>query len=188
MIQRGSSPNYWYECHHDPSILTQQTNEWRHVAQADWCGDWNSQLPPPPPGTLPAVSRVIATDVAATNSAVGIMMGFGSTFTITPVKTGRIACIIGGCCANDTANGGLNISGWQGTGTPPAYGAAPGGTAFADTQKYYMQAAKDVSGFTIIGGAVGLTLNTAYWFDLSIAAIGGGNASVTDVQCLIWEL
>jgi hypothetical protein len=187
MIQRGSSPNLWYECHHDPYTQTPQTNTWRQVLLADWCGDWNSQLPPPPPGTLPAISKVVP-DPAATNSVADIMMGFGPTFTLTPVKTGRIAVIIGGTCGNDTANGGLNITGRQGSGTPPVYGAAAIGTQISTIQKYFMTSAKDVSGFTIIGGAVGLILNTAYWFDLSIYAVGGGNANVADVQCLIWEL
>jgi hypothetical protein len=51
-----------------------------------------------------------------------------------------------------------------------------------------MSNARDVAGFTVIGGFVGLADGTPVWFDLSIAATGGGRASVTDVQCLIWEL
>jgi hypothetical protein len=45
-----------------------------------------------------------------------------------------------------------------------------------------------VAGFTVIGGFTGLTDLQAVWFDVSIAATGGGNASVADTQCLLWEL
>ena len=138
---------------------------------------------------LPAISK-IATNPADTNSTTEVTMGLGNVFTITPVQTGRVAIVVGGTCANDSVNGGLNITGRYGTGTtPPANGAA-GATfgVWSTTQHYYMSNARDIAGFTVIGGFVGLTDGTPVWFDLSIAATGGGRASVTDVQCLIWEL
>jgi len=39
-VQRGADPNFWQECHFDPSIITPQTNTWRRVEQTDWCGQW----------------------------------------------------------------------------------------------------------------------------------------------------
>jgi hypothetical protein len=118
------------------------------------------------------------------------MQGLGllSGFVITPVRTGRIAAMVTGCCANSAANGGLNITGRHGTGTAPANGAAVSGAVWSTTQHYFMTSAKDVSGFTIIGGNPGLALNVATWWDVSIAATGGGTATLTDVQCLLWEL
>ena len=55
-------------------------------------------------------------------------------------------------------------------------------------QSYFMTSARDVSGFTVIGGNPGLALNVPVWFDVSIAATGGGTATLTDVQCLLFEL
>jgi hypothetical protein len=55
-------------------------------------------------------------------------------------------------------------------------------------QSYFMTSARDVSGFTVIGGNPGLALNVPVWFDVSIAATGGGTATITDVQGLLFEL
>lgn len=185
MIEHGADPNFWYECHHDPTNQNPQTNTWRQIKQSDWCGMWSDTLPP---GQLAAVSKA-GTDPAATASTTEVMMGLGATFVITPVKTGRVAAIVGGTCANDSANGGLNITGRYGTGTAAANGAAATSyQVWSTTQKYFMTSAKDVSGFTVIGGFTGEPLGTPMWFDVSIAATGGGNASVADTQCLLWEL
>jgi hypothetical protein len=120
------------------------------------------------------------------------MMGLGlvAGFSITPIASGRVAAIIGGCCANSGANGGLHITGRYGSGTAPANGAAITGTTWSITQVYYMTSANDISGFTVIGGFnIGvLAAGTAYWFDVSISATGGGTVTITNVQSLLWEL
>jgi hypothetical protein len=136
------------------------------------------------------VASGVAVSPAGTASTAEVMMGLGAMvgFSVTPNRTGRVAAVISGCCANDSANGGLNITGRHGTGTAPANGDPASGLVWATTQHYYMANAKDVSGFTVIGGNPSLALNTPVWFDLSIAATGGGNATLADVQCLLWEL
>jgi hypothetical protein len=190
-MARACSSCIWFDaniCRFDPPNVGPNVSHWAIVQPTDWCSHWTDTDPSTPPPQLPAVSRIVA-DPATTASATAVMMGVGSTFAITPVSTGRIAAIVGGTCANSGANGGLDITGWQGSGTPPANGdAAPAGTQWSTTQSYFMANAKDVSGFTVIGGATGLPLNTPHWFDLAIAATGGGNASITDLQCLLFEL
>jgi hypothetical protein len=195
MPARACSTCIWFQptdapagiCRFNPPIVgANRFSQWAIVEQDDWCNQWTSTDPYPP--QLPTISRIVA-DPPGTGSTTAVLMGIGSTFTITPVLTGRIAAIVGGTCANSGANGGLNITGYQGSGTPPANGAAaPAGTVWSITQHYFMTGARDVSGFTVIGGATGLPLNVAHWFDIAVAATGGGTATVTDLQCLLWEL
>jgi hypothetical protein len=129
-------------------------------------------------------------DPTGTNSTAELMMGLGATFNITPVRTGRVAAIVAGVCQNNASNGGLTMTGRYGAGaTAPANGVAGAPYAVWSTQQhYYMQAASDVAGFTIIGGFVNESLGAPMWFDVSIAATGGGTASIADCQCLLWEL
>ena len=178
----------YYSCHESP--LTSE-NAWRDVAPTDWCGKWLAAgtLPPPPPPLLPVVSGV-APAPAGTASSSAVMMGLGSIagFSITPMRTGRIVAMLTGCCANSGANGGLSITGRHGTGTAPNNGDAASGALWSTTQDYYMTSARDVSGFTVIGGNPGLALNVPVWFDVAIAATGGGTATISDVQCLLFEL
>jgi hypothetical protein len=51
-----------------------------------------------------------------------------------------------------------------------------------------MTSARDVAGFTVIGGNPNLALGVPVWFDVSIAATSGGTVSITDVQSLLFEL
>ena len=196
-MARACSTCIWFQsngpndglCRVDRPTTGPNVSHWAIVQPGDWCSRWTDTDPtvaPPPP--FAAISAIVA-DPAGTTSTAAVLMGIGSTFTITPVRSGRIAAIVGGTCANSGANGGMNITGYQGSGTPPVNGAAaPVGTVWSTTQSYFMTSARDVSGFTVIGGATGLPLNTAHWFDLALAATGGGTATITDLQCLLFEL
>jgi hypothetical protein len=139
--------------------------------------------------TVPVTSGAVSAPTGTT-SATEVMMGRGSNvgFFITPTRTGRIVATIAGCMANNAANGGVTITGRFGTGTPPANGDAFTGTQWSTTQHFFQQSARDVSGFTVIGGNPNLTLGTPVWFDVSISATGGGTATVTDVQGLLFEI
>ena len=172
-------------CHDNPPVAD---NQWPIVQPGDWCGKWMLSGTPPPP-LMPVVSGV-ADAPAGTASTSGIMMGLGAVtgFSITPIRTGRIVAMITGCCANDSANGGINITGQHGTGNPPANGTAATGMLWSTTQVYYMSNARDIAGFTVVGGNPNLALGVTVWFDLSILATGGGNVTVTNVQCLLFEI
>ena len=137
----------------------------------------------------PAVSGFV-TAPTGTTSVTEVMMGLGSTagFFVTPIRTGRVVATVTGCVANNTANGGATVTGRFGTGSAPANGVAFTGTQWSTTQHFFMQAARDISGFTVTGGNASLTLGTQYWFDVSISATGGGTATVTDVQGLLFEI
>ena len=159
---------------------------WPVTGGNDWCGQFEST---PPAALMPVVSGVVPAP-APTAAVAAVMMGLGASqgFFITPNRTGRVVALITGCCANDSANGGLTVTGYHGTGAAPANGAAPSGALWSTTQHYFMAAAKDVSGFTVIGGNPSLALGVPVWFDVAVAATGGGNASITDVQGLLYEL
>ena len=177
-------------CHHNAPVGQAHSNFWTVTIASDWCAD-HTTVPvgatAPPP--LPVVSG-IASAPAGTTSTTEVMQGLGllTNFSITPVQTGRIIAMITGCCANSATSGGLNITGHHGTGTAPANGTPATGAVWSTTQHYFMTSARDVAGFTVIGGNPGLALNVPVWWDVSIAATGGGTATITDVQCLLWEL
>jgi len=195
-MARACSTCVWFQpngpndglCRVDPPTTGPNVSHWAIVQPGDWCSKWTDTDPAPPP-QLPAVSGTAAAP-AGTTSATAVMMGLGliGGFSVTPVRTGRVIAMITGCCANSGANGGLDITGHFGTGTAPANGAAAVGNPWSVTQGYFMTSARDVSGFTVIGGNPGLTLNAPVWFDVSVAATGGGTATITDVQGLLFEL
>ena len=175
-------------CHYEAPESSNAPLSFQPVDPDNWCSNW-SNVDPAVPSSLPVVSGVAAAP-AGTTSIAELMMGLGllAGFSITPVRTGRVVALITGTCANSGANGGLNISGRHGTGTAPANGDPVSGTYWSTTQHYFMTSAKDVSGFTIAGGNPSLALNVPVWWDVSVAATGGGTATITDIQCVLFEL
>jgi hypothetical protein len=138
-----------------------------------------------------ASSQKTPADPTITSSTVGVMMGLSAS--ITPVLTGKIMIIISGDMDNDTGDNGAQVQIRTGTGTPPINGAALTGT----TQGGLVTMSAVVSGgatvvtrvpFSLNAIVSGLTLNTAVWVDISLAAIGAGNAGVNGISISIVEL
>jgi hypothetical protein len=156
------------------------------TGQNDWCGQFTSA---PPATQMPVVSGVAASQPNITVAA-DTMLGCGliAGFSITPVNTGRIAAVISGTLTSSTNAAQVNISGRHGTGTAPANGAAASGQLWATTQHYFTSTAKDVNGFTVIGGNPSLALGVPVWFDISVASPAGGVTTIADVQSLLFEL
>jgi hypothetical protein len=105
-----------------------------------------------------------------------VMMGLGSGWTLTPNRSGKVLVIVSGAAAN-SSNGGFTYRIRYGTGAAPANGAALTGSG----------GSVGVTNIPPVGIAVpfttqfvvsGLTLGTAYWFDLALAVLGSGTASV----------
>ena len=161
---------------------------WTTTDASDWCGQYAS-APVPPPPLMPAVSGVAASQPNITVNA-DTMLGCGliTGFSITPVRTGRIAAIISGTLTSSTANAQINITGRHGTGSAPANGDGASGQLWATTQHYFVSSAKDVHGFTVLGGNPNLALNVPVWFDLSVASPAGGVTTIADIQSLLSEL
>jgi hypothetical protein len=94
---------------------------------------------------------------------------------------------------NSSGDDGVQVQIRTGTGTPPINGAALTGT----TQGGLVKAELVVSGgatvltrvpFSLNAIVTGLTLNTAVWIDISLAAIGAGTARVRDISISVVEL
>lgn len=124
-----------------------------------------------------------ALNPTGTTSTTFVMSGAGRI--LTPAMSGRIHIAVSGTLANSDATHGAKAHIYYGTGTPPANGAAftgnaPGGTALLAPTGY---TGNNVSApFCLVAIVPLLTLGTAYWIDLAIAAIGGGTASVSNVD------
>jgi len=135
------------------------------------------------PGTGAVVQNSPADPTGTTTSG---MMGLASV--ITPVTTGRIHVTITGTIANATAIAdGANVQLRTGTGTPPANAAALTGTVAGGLVKYVAATTAEKAPFTVCAIVTGLTLNTARWIDLGLAAVIGGTATVKDLSVTAFE-
>lgn len=142
---------------------------------------------------LPSASLAAATaqstpsDPTGTTDTTGKMMG--CAVAITPRKSGKIAISVSGDIGNDTAADAAKCKIYYGTGTAPTNGAAPTGTAVGNMATTTGLTAL-VTRFPFHCNAVvtGLTVGTAYWVDLLVAAITGGTATAKNLSVSIIEL
>lgn len=118
---------------------------------------------------------------AATTSTTGLMAGLGSTCTITPTITGRVNFEIGGSGQVAAATS-FSVTMHYGTGTAPANGASPAGTAVSWSARNNIVATNDFASFVVSGLVTGLAVGTAVWFDVDV--LSSSNAvTLTTVAC-----
>jgi hypothetical protein len=150
-------------------------------------GQADAQSLSPPPIGRSATFAGAPGNPTGTTSTTQVMMGLGATCAITPKTTGNVYLVITGQAANNTAADGVNGQLMLGTDAPPANGAASTGVA-AGNGFVFAANGTAASGFT---GSTVLTnqpLGTAIWFDLRIAAITSGTATVTAINCTGLEI
>jgi hypothetical protein len=135
-------------------------------------------------GTTPTVHTLAAP--TGTTSTTAVMMSVGGA--ITPVLSTRIWVSVSGQMANSTAGDGVTIDIRYGTGTAPINGAAVSGTLVGIAQTSTSISALQKSGFCVAAPVAGLTVGTAYWFDVSVMAVTGGTASITGVTASAMEM
>lgn len=121
-----------------------------------------------------------------TTSTTAVMMAVGGA--ITPVNSTRIWVSVSGQMANSTAGDGVTIDIRYGTSTAPINGAAVSGTLVGIAQTSTSISALQKSGFCVSAPVAGLTVGTAYWFDVSVMAVTGGTASITGVTASAMEM
>lgn len=139
------------------------------------------------PAASSAVVQASPADPTGTTDLTGKMMGLA--VSIMPVNTGRILVVISGTIANATAIAdGANVQLRTGTGSAPANGDALGGTVAGGLVKYVAATTAQKSPFTVSAIISGLTLATARWIDLGLAAVTGGTATVKDLSVSAYEL
>lgn len=126
-----------------------------------------------------------ANPTGTTNTS-GLMMGLAQLFT--PGFSTRIKVDIVGMMANSTINDGATVQIRYGTGSAPANAAALTGTAIGAAQSFTSLVAAGKSGFCLTAIITGLTLATQYWLDVSLAAITGGTATITNITVTAHEV
>jgi hypothetical protein len=135
-------------------------------------------------------SQSTPSDPAGIGNTSGLMAGLAGA--ITPVSTGRICVTISGSLSNDTAaaGNGAAVQIRYGTGSAPANAAALAGTAVGGKVSSVLEraTANDLQPFSIQAIVTGLTIGTAYWLDLSLAAIVAGNGLAKNISITAFEL
>lgn len=124
-----------------------------------------------------ATSQSTPVDPTGTTNTTGLMMGLAGS--ITPSLTGNILFMFSGTAKQSSANDGVKITIRYGTGSAPANAAAASGTAAsAILTTANTPGTNSQYPYAIQGRATGLTLSTAYWYDIQLASASGGTASI----------
>jgi len=98
---------------------------------------------------------------------------------------------ITGSVNNNTAGDSAKFQMSFGSGSAPANAAAASGTVFGSAPVQMITSAGGGAQsipFTATGIATGLVASTTYWFDIQLAAITGGTASIQSLGCSAEEL
>jgi len=136
----------------------------------------------------PHASNATQTNVAApagTTSTTGLMMGLAGA--ITPAHSGNVLLIVSGTLTNGTTSDGASLQIRYGTGAAPTNGAALTGTAVGNNIADNNPVTNKIP-FSVQAVVTGLTVGTAYWVDVGLAAITGGTASIATVSVSALEL
>lgn len=133
-----------------------------------------------------AASQATPADPTGTTSTLGVMMGLAAS--LTPVVTGRMLVTVTGTILNASGIGdGANVQLRTGIGTAPANGDALTGTARGGLVKYVSSTTAGKVPFALSAIISGLTLSVAEWIDVSLAAVTGGTAAITDLSVAAME-
>lgn len=133
----------------------------------------------------------------ATASSTPVMMGIGKDqagsgahpCTITPAISTRVFLLIYFTSLENTNASGVIAQAAYGTGTAPSNGVSATGTTVGTPQEAALTAGTGVQVPMTVGGIItGLTIGTAYWFDLQMKQAGSGLASATNVHCIAHEI
>jgi hypothetical protein len=119
-------------------------------------------------GTGASFSGSPTDPTGAGTSGTAAMMGMGSTCTVTPATTGRINFTFDGTVASATIADGGTIALRYGTGTAPANAAAATGTVLGNSPQYLVSTTAARYPYALNRVVTGLTVGTAYWFDVSL--------------------
>lgn len=135
----------------------------------------------------PQIAQSSPSNPAGTTDTTGKMMGLAGA--ITPEVTGNILIILSGDITSGTTSDGAKVQLRTGTGTAPSNAAALSGTTCGGLVTYTAAlAGADKVPFSLNCIVSGLTLGTAIWIDVGLAAITGGTASVADLSLTAHEL
>lgn len=139
---------------------------------------------------LSASYQATPSDPTGTTNGTGVMMGLAGS--VTPTKSGKILIVVSANIANGATGGGAQTQLRYGTGSAPANAAALTGTSIGNiatiVNPLLALLAPGSGNATCSAIVSGLTLNTAYWIDLSLARITSNTATLTNISISIIEL
>lgn len=139
-----------------------------------------------PSYTGPNSAQSTPSNPTGTTNTSGLMMGLAGS--ITPVGSGIILVNICGDMTNSTTNDGASIQLRYGTGTAPSNAGALTGTTIGNSITATAATGSYNYPFCVSVIISGLSASTAYWLDLSLAAITGGTASISNITINSHEL
>lgn len=126
----------------------------------------------------------------STTSTTQVMMGLGSTVSFTPVYTGNVRLFVAGMATIQTGSAIVTGNGKYGTGAAPANGVAVTGTTWGNTVQLIPSAANASLqvGWSMCDLVSGLTVNTAYWFDIALKTSNASDAAaIGDMSWILNE-
>lgn len=142
-----------------------------------------------------ATGQFTPADPTTTTNTTGVMMGLGTTATITTVRTTEVSVYISGDIDTTGGGNGSQVQIRFGTGTAPANGAALTGTTAGSLNKTINPNATGLTTtFTpgrnsfSLNAIITVSLATATWIDISLANIGGGTSRVRDISISLHEI
>lgn len=122
---------------------------------------------------------------SSTVSAAAVMMGLAGSFT--PRVSGQVLMQTRHDVSNSVVGDGCVWQLQYGTGGAPANGAASTGTSAGSPGQLTEPAAGAVIPASSLGMPGGLTLNTTYWYDLSLRAVTGGTCALFNITMVATE-
>lgn len=124
-----------------------------------------------------------------TTSTTGVMMGLAGT--ITPTNSGTVSLKVCGDAVSTAIGDGMNVqlrvSSVAGQ-AAPTNAAALTGTTLGSLRRMVASTVAGRQSWCVIGTATGLTLASAYWIDVGLAAVTGGTASIGNVDIVADEM
>jgi hypothetical protein len=127
-----------------------------------------------------AQSQATPADPTGTTNTTGLMMGVAGA--VTPVYTGRVLIMISGDVQSTLSGDGAKFQIRYGTGAAPANAAALTGTAVGGLVNMLAAANNQRVPFSLQAIVTGLTLATAIWIDIGLAAVTGGTAAIKNLS------
>lgn len=125
-------------------------------------------------------------DPTGTTNTGGKMMGLAGT--VTPSATGNVLLLLAGDLTNDTSGDGAKVQLRYGTGAAPANGDALTGTTAGGLVQFIAAANNQRAPVGLHARISGLAVGVAVWLDVSLAAITGGTAALSNVSLTAQEV
>lgn len=140
-------------------------------------------------GGTATVFQATPSNPTGTTSTTGVMMGLAGALTISATRS-KMMVIISGTVETSASNDGAKLQIRYGTGTAPINGAALTGTAAGAIPSViiFANAPANPLFFSLNAAITGLTPGTAYWIDISLAAVTGGTALVKTPSISAFDL